>query len=174
MRASRLSFLALIAFAAACASGGSSSGSGPGQAGAPRRSSSRDDPNCPSQIDSAYLRRGPVYRGCDLKDRARLRETAVRPDYQPSRGEGCLNAEFEFVVGRDGTPEAETARLVRTNNSRFAESLRQLIPTLRYAPAKRDGDPVRQIVRWNYTIVAVATTSRSGGTPPLTPRSARC
>lgn len=174
MRASRLAPIALLVLAAACASGGSSSTGSAQQAGAPRRGHGRNDPNCPSQIDSTYLLRGIVYRGCDVDNPAHAVQVAVRPDYQAARGESCLNAEFEFVVGRDGTPEVETARLVRTNNSRYAESLKRLLPTLRYTPAKKDGEPVRQVVRWSYAMVAVVTSSRSGGSPPITPRAARC
>ena len=156
-----LAIVLAAAVAAGCASSGSSNASR--DPNAPKRGS-RNSVTCPAQIDSMFLVRGAVYRACDVDVAARVHPTTQHPDIEPTSGAGCMSAEFEFVVGTDGIPEGDALRLVSSNNPSFAQAVRRFIPTLRYAPATKDGQPVRQLV--HYGSMVVTRVSRSGAMPP--------
>jgi hypothetical protein len=82
---------------------------------------------------------------------------------------GCFSALLEFVVGTNGVPETETARIVRANNARYGEAVLASLPQWRFEPARKAGVPVRQIVRETrsvaYAIVAVGR-GQSPRAPP--------
>ena len=153
--------------AVACASSGGVRQSG--DPSAPKRGS-RNSATCPAEIDSMFLGRGPVYRQCDVDVAARAEPVSVHPDYMPSPRERCVSAEFEFVVGTDGMPEVDAIRLVSSSNASFAESIRRVIPSLRYRPAQKGGVAVRQLTR--FSMMARASVSGARSAPP--PPSARC
>ena len=162
---------ALLLFAAgvtACASSASSTETGVAD---------EDDGRCPfRQQDSVFVAGGPVYRACAVKTKAVLLTTDIRPDFRPTvTGNTCYSAEVEFVVDARGLPETRTARVVRTNNQAFAESVLSLLPRLRFEPAKLDGVPVRQIVVNRLTAGTTVAVVRvaGGGAPSAPPRSAR-
>ena len=138
--------------------------------------SSRSNRPCPlAPGDTLYLGRGPVYRACAVDRQARSIDHSARPDFQPSTpppgGQACYRAELEFVVDSTGVPEAETARVVRTNNPTYAQSVMRVLPRWRYEPARLKGVPVRQIVEETAGLGAVLVAVRAGDTPrpPLRP-----
>ncbi|MGH8543569.1 MAG: energy transducer TonB [Gammaproteobacteria bacterium] len=126
--------------------------------------------------DSAYLAAGPVYPECAVDQRARRLTRDVRPDFRPSDpppgGTACYTAEIEFVVSVTGSPEVETARVVRTSNPRFADAVLATLPRWRYQPARIRGTAVRQVVREKQSMAVQVVVVRAGdiprpGRPPL-------
>jgi hypothetical protein len=141
----------------ACASAG-------GPAGAGGRHSS-----CPLPAqDSVYLAAGPVYRDCAVDRKAEV-VADLRPDFRPSPGQLCYDAEVEFVVDPRGLPEVATARLIHSNNLEFADAVRALVPRLKFRPAVRDGSAVRQIVTLKKVVQGITMMAPIGSTPPSSP-----
>ncbi len=159
--------IAGAALIAACASAG---GGRSASSSAERRASCllRSD-------DSIYLQGGDVYRDCAVDRQASLVTTNVHPDFRVTGpAGGCYTAEWEFVVGENGEPEAESARLLRASDQQFADAVRAMIGQLRYQPATRDGSAVRQIVvrresaqvRTDFAVGTAGAPSSGVGTPP--------
>ena len=153
--------VSVVTLIAACASGGSRAASS-----LARRESCqlRSD-------DSVYLATGDVYRDCAVDRAASLVTTSMHPDFRVA-GEvaPCYSAEWQFVVGENGLPEVETARLVRASDPQFADAVRAMIGQLRYQPAVRDGSPVRQIVtRRESAQVRPQSVAAGGSSAPVVP-----
>jgi hypothetical protein len=132
-----------------------------------------------SAADSAYASVAPVFRDCavDTPAKAIIAPLNFTPPagVRPSPGVTCYRAEVRFVVGVDGRPEAGTVQLVRTNLSSLGHSLLQSVPGWQYAPAVRDGVPVRQIVQESRAVASVVTVTTSGsGSPPRPPAPPTC
>lgn len=96
-------------------------------------------------VDSAWLTAGPVYRDCDV-ERPAVAKTMGRPSFAFPRELSCAIVELEFVVDSTGRPRPETARIISTNSTEYAERLLETLPRWRYAPARRAGAPVSQVV----------------------------
>ena len=121
----------LLSVTGACASRG---GAPEGGAGCALRSS-----------DSVFTRGGPAYRACAV-ERPAERISRVAPVIARVDPRECYSAELEFVVGTDGVPEAQTARMLRSSSGEYAPAALLALPQWRYQPALRNGEPVRQIV----------------------------
>jgi hypothetical protein len=127
-----------------------------------------------TQADSVHLQSGPVYRDCAVDRGARLSESSVRVDYRPTvrlrpGSVDCYYAEVHLVVDASGNPELETARLGRTNEPGWGRAVLASVRSWKYEPARKDGEPVRQIVRERRTAALALTVVRSGqaaGSPP--------
>jgi Gram-negative bacterial TonB protein C-terminal len=116
--------------------------------------------------DSTFAAHIPLYRECAVQRRAREITTGINPDFQPtSRGNGCYSAEIEFVVTASGTPDATTARVVRTNTPELADAALKVIPRFRYEPAQRDGAPVAQIVLRKFEMITKIVMAPAGQRP---------
>jgi hypothetical protein len=116
--------------------------------------------------DSVFIRGGPIYRDCAVDRTARLTNT-VHADYRPSTPRpGCYAADIEFVVDTTGKIETGTARVVRANDTQFAESVIASLPAWKYEPANRDGKLVRQLVSSHQSISAVLVRVPEGSLPP--------
>lgn len=119
-----------------------------------------------ARADTVYLDRGPVYRDCAVDKRARVIDRSVRPDFQPSTpppgSDVCYRADVEFVVDATGTPEPETARVLRTNNPSYGEALLRAVTRWHYEPAVVNGMPVRQIVQEKGGVAVVSRVVRAG------------
>lgn len=128
-----------------------------------------------SPADSAYVTGSPLYLECAVDTPA---EAVTAPiDYvpasvplRPQPGVTCYTAEVQFVVGTDGRPEPETVRLLRTNDSSLGLALLQGVPAWKYKPARREGVPVRQLVRERRSIALAVTVSSSRHSRPSTAR----
>jgi hypothetical protein len=132
-----------------------------------------------SAADSAHASVAPVYRDCavDTPAKAIIAPLNFSPatGVRTAPGVTCYRAEVRFVVGVDGRPEAGTVQLVRTNLSSLGHSLLQSVPGWQYAPAVRDGVPVRQIVQESRAVASVVTVTTSGsGSPPRPPAPPTC
>lgn len=163
--------IASAAFISACASTGGGAGRGVGQSSSAERRA-----NCLLRSDdSVYLQGGDVYRDCAVDKQASVVTTNVHPDFRVTGPAGaCYTAEWKFVVGENGEPEAESERLVQASDDQFAEAVHAMLGQLRYQPAVRDGSAVRQIVtrresaqvRTDFTGVIAGVAPQSAGTPP--------
>lgn len=95
-----------------------------------------------------------VFRDCDVDQPAKVRQR-IRPAFEPAfagPGNGCYRTELEFVVDTAGRPELAAVRIVSGNSPEFAAAVRALLPELLYTPAVRDGQPVRQLVRYKASL----------------------
>lgn len=145
---------ALAVLLAACASGGRVS------------SSQRTACGLASQ-DSVFLAGGMVYHDCAVDRRARLLTTDIHPDYRPTPGRAtCYSVDLEFVVSPSGLPETRTARVVRTNDQGWAESVMSTLSSWKYEPAIRESVPVRQIVTEHKAMQVMVAVVRAGSPPP--------
>lgn len=143
-------FTAAVVLVSACASGGG---------GVAKSRASR----CMPITDSALVAAGPVYRECEVDQRATL-ITQPRIDFQPraSVREPCFRAEFEVVVDERGNVLPETVRWIRVNDGSFQEAIQATLSRWKYQPATKGGYAVRQLMRGKYAMVLV----RSGAAPP--------
>lgn len=123
----------------------------------------RDDCSLRAQ-DTVFVVRGMVYRDCAVDVKARLL-TRITPDYAASPG-GCASASLEFVVDTLGRADPATARIVRSNNPLFAESVMRTVSQLRFDPATRDGAKVQQIVSHGMASSSVVIRVPAGSPPP--------
>jgi hypothetical protein len=128
--------------------------------------------------DTVYLRAGVIYRECAVDKRARAIDHSARPDFRPSSpvpgGQACYRADVEFVVDTTGLPEAETARVLRTNNPSYAESVLRALALWRYQPASLNGSPVRQIVQEKSAMGVAVVVVPAGQIPRPPQRSPTC
>ena len=122
-----------------------------------------------SRADSAYITGKPLYRDCAVDQRAELVGREPSFDFRPLTRLRCYNAVIEFVVDSTGAPEAETAHVLRTTTPDFAEAIVTTLPRFRYRPARKDGVPVRQIVRIERKVTSTIVVS--GGRLAMTPPS---
>jgi hypothetical protein len=80
----------------------------------------------------------------------------------------------EFVVDENGVPVASPVRLVRSTSSEISQALLRGVPDLRFAPALKDGEPVRQLVRFGMGIMITRNrASPATMSPAGLPRSCR-
>jgi hypothetical protein len=92
--------------------------------------------------------------------------------YTPATGQTCLRATIDVVVDSTGRPLPETARLVRATDPGFGVAVLSNLGGMRFEPARKDGRPVAQLVRFDQAIMAVvvpAGTPRSAVRPPHRP-----
>lgn len=125
--------------------------------------------------DTVFVARGVVYRDCAVDVKARVL-SRITPDYSATPG-GCASAMLEFVVDTAGRADVATARVVRSNNALFAESVMRTISQVRFAPATRDGVKVQQILVYGLTSSSVVVRVSAGSPPPprgTMPRTQRC
>jgi hypothetical protein len=121
----------------------------------------------PTQTDSVYLSGGPVYRDCAVDRKARLLESSVHVNYQPTIRQPagsvqCYYAEIHLVADASGRPELETARLGRTNEPNWGQAVLASVQNWRFEPALKNGEPVRQIVLERRVTALAVTVVRAG------------
>ena len=140
---------------------------------APAQASSRA--NCVA-LDTTFRSTfsAPVYTRCGVTREARLSGRPPRPDYDvPRSGASCYRAIIEVVVDERGTPQPETARIVRTTDTRFARAIVDALRSRKYTPASLNGTPVAQVVEVDESIqlrVVVVRSSTPGPPPGPPPR----
>ncbi len=124
--------------------------------------------------DSTYAAADMVYRDCAVSVKAHPLDNQPRPEYRPSVpvNNACSSVELEFVVSAAGNPESRTAKILRTNDAGYAAAVIGVLGSWRYAPAQRDGVPVRQIVMLKSTMQTLIVVAPAG-TRPQMPRRPR-
>lgn len=117
-----------------------------------------------------YAAAGPVFRDCAVDRRASLLVANPRIDFQPPRAvTNCYSAEVEFVVDTNGTPEMQTAHIVRATDQSFGQAVLTAVAGWRYHPAERDGHRVRQIVEDRRAAQSVVAVRPADSPPPSGP-----
>src|SRR5688572_22740673 len=97
----------------------------------------------PDKVDPSYARFGTVYTGCEVEQAARPQpitgssavERAAISDAMTRRGatgDRCASAEVEFVVNEEGRVITESARVIRTTDQSFAQSVILGLSALRF------------------------------------------
>jgi hypothetical protein len=137
----------------------------------------------PPPVDPAVLA-NHAYAACQVDREARRRGGEPRLDWRPAAGEidvgTCFEAEFEFVVDTLGAPEVETVTVVASTNGGFEDAAREVIPRLRYEPARKGGTKVRQVVRYRRKtsirvgIVSAPVPNAAGGVRQSVGRAPAC
>ena len=124
----------------------------------------------PVAIDTARFGSAPVYAACQVQSAAKLKRTS-EPSIKFPDGVRCQVAELEFVVDETGTPVLATAVILNSTTLAYAAAVLQRLGEWRYAPAERDGAPVRQLVvdRLAMKDGRVPFVVRRPGEPPPRP-----
>ena len=125
--------------------------------------------------DSATMALAPIYRDCEVDRPAKVR-SQIRISFQPHTSgmeARCYKTEVEFVVDTAGHPEPDDVKVVSGNSPELAEAVQASLPTLRYDPAQLGGRPVRQRVRFPWSVATRVVLSR-GGAPPNPGRPPLC
>jgi hypothetical protein len=118
--------------------------------------------------DSTFIAGTPLYRECAVDVKATNVTRGTGPLSRPSGPlrDGCHSAELRFVVDTTGVPEQRTARILRTNDSSYADAVVATLPSWRYHPARIKNRPVRQIVTEREAMsITVAHAVAGAGSP---------
>lgn len=80
---------------------------------------------------------------------AALRSGEKGPAYPPAqRAAGIVgNVLVQFVVNTDGAVEVNTIKVLRSTQDAFTDAVRTALAGMRFTPATKDGQPVRQLVQ---------------------------
>ena len=145
---------------------------------APTLSAQRSEKKCrDTPIDSTNPA-APIYRDCHTDRAAKPRGTAPRMAWEPGPGEfrdgACFSATFQFVVDTAGVPEVESIRAGKSNNAGFASAALERIPSLRFVPAERDGQHVRQLIEHRESAALRRTVSAVPMSRPSNTRPPNC
>lgn len=138
----------------------------------------RANRRCASTPIDSSIASAPVYQACHVERVAR--EMGVPPDIEWSPGAGevrngaCFRAEYKFVVDTLGLPDLSTVQVVSSSNAGFSQAVSEVIPELRYTPARLAGRPVRQVVTYRRSAGVVVAAQRSGSMGGASARQPRC
>ena len=126
----------------------------------------RKDRKCGGEPRDTAVGRLTVFRECEVDVAARV-TSELRPNFRPATtaANRCYRAELEFVVDTLGHPETATAQVVSGNDADFTQAVLAALPTLRYDPAKHEGQPVRQRVRYKSSLGTKVVVVRAGEMP---------
>jgi hypothetical protein len=129
--------------------------------------------------DSAFLLGGPLYPLCAVQHAAQRTGGELHPTNPPSTaGErsGCFSVDIEVVVDSTGHPETQTARIVKTTDDSYGQSILALVPTWKFTPAIRDNRPVRQVFATHESVMFATVRVPAGGrvAPPPRGQIPRC
>lgn len=138
----------------------------------------------PDKVDPSYARFGTVYTACEVDRPARALpppppnavervEVMSASTARQTLGTRCASAEVELVVDEEGRVIAESARVIRSTDVAYGESVLRTISAQRFTPAMKDSLPVRQVTRLGRGAGARVVV-RSSGVPPTTSRPPRC
>jgi hypothetical protein len=139
----------------------------------------------PDSVDPSYAPFGPVYTACEVDraarrqptsglsaaERAEMMDAISRPG---ASGDRCASAEVEFVVNEEGRVITASARVIRSTDPSYAQSVMRGLPYLRFTPATKAGQPVRQVARHAPAVGATLVVVRSGSAPPARVPRPRC
>jgi hypothetical protein len=123
-------------------------------------------------VPEEFLTAGETFRDCAVDKKARVtRYPKIDYTALPTTGaSGCMMAEIDLVVDETGKVVPGSARLVGTNERRYADLLMTVVYETRYEPAKKDGREVKQLDRLKgkaqYRTVSSAVPGSSSRRPP--------
>lgn len=105
--------------------------------------------------DSIWLRHGPVYQDCDVERPAKRRGEEPRLDLDPVRlgsDSACKRVTVVFIVDRRGAVELASVRTTVSDHPELEAAVRATLPQLRYTPARRANQPVRQVMEYSRSV----------------------
>ena len=116
---------------------------------------------------SDFLRVGEVFADCAVDRKVEVRVMG-RPDmtgFRPSGPNACVFADIDVVIDTTGLPVARTAKVVRTNDARYAELARAALSTTTFYPAKKGDRPVMQLHRYGSKAQMMTVVVPAGSMP---------
>lgn len=121
-------------------------------------------------VDSSFALGSPVYTECGVERPAATRGRQPAPAFSPrAPHKECYSVVVTVVVDESGSTVPETARVARTNDTEFARSVLDVLPSWRYTPAQKEGMRVKQVVEIRETVaVRVVRSDRPMRSPPPT------
>ena len=125
-------------------------------------------------VDTSFALGTPVFTECGVERQATVQGRQPTMDFTPRPPvRDCYTVAVAVVVDERGVPVPTTVRVVRSNDSQFAQAFVNTLPSWRFTPAVKDGLPVKQLVEIGQT--AGVRTVRSGR-PMMPPASSspRC
>lgn len=142
--------------------------------GAPTDSAAPRKKGC-APVHESLLVQGPVYAPCEVDAPVRLVGRPGPMDL-PNTRSSCMQALIELVIDERGAPVLDLTRIVRTNNTQYALATIRSFQGATYAPAKKNGVPVRSVFAAEQIAGAAVVSSRSGSPPPMSApsRPPRC
>jgi hypothetical protein len=165
----RIALGVVLVMSSACAAGGAKSTV---DVVPQRASAARQD--CQA-TDSSFVLGSLVYTECGVDRPARELGRQPRMDFGPRPPfKECYNAVVAVVIDERGSTVPASARIVRTNDTEFAQAFLNTIPGWRFTPAQKDGLPVKQVVQIGQGLMVRVTSGSRPMGPPSPTRSPRC
>ncbi|HEU4994889.1 MAG TPA: energy transducer TonB [Gemmatimonadaceae bacterium] len=112
---------------------------------------------------------GTVYRACAVDRKAAPPSTSQMMNYEPTQA--CGRVELDVVVDTAGQPIPESAKVVRSNDPGLLQAVLASLGSMHYIPARKDGQPVQQLVRIGQGYVVTVTPAALAGARRRPPRS---
>jgi hypothetical protein len=98
-----------------------------------------------------------------------------RLQYSGTPRSSCSKVVIDMVVDTTGKPLLQTVKVVRSTDPQWTEAIVANVPALRYTPAKKNGQVVQQLVRYERTLnVRSSTTSMPSRRGRVTATEASC
>jgi len=122
----------------------------------PSRGAAQDRPACAGAAsDTLWQGLGPVYLACEVDKPARRRGGQPALDLDPLRLRArttCQRVTLAFVVDTLGVVELPTVRTVASDHPMVEEAVRLVVAELRYTPARKGDQLVRQVVEYPRSV----------------------
>src|SRR5262245_12433747 len=103
----------------------------------------------PVSADISAFAMRQVFAKCELDKEAKApRPPRTNPNemYVGEMSTPCVRATIEFVVDSNGAPLVPTARIVKTNDTSYAQFVIRGLSSLKFTPARKDDKTVAQLV----------------------------
>jgi hypothetical protein len=110
-------------------------------------------------VPDAFMRAGPVYRDCDVDQRAVEPRPLPPLQYSGVPKTSCSKVVIDMVVDTLGKPVVSTVTVVRSTDPQWTEAIVSNVSGLRYKPARKNGLPVQQLVRYERVLTARVVSS---------------
>jgi hypothetical protein len=159
--------IACLAVSVGCAGRASNATTGIAQSASARREACQP-------VDSSFALGAPVFRECGVDREARVRGRQPRMDFNPRSIKACYNVVVVVVIDERGAPVPATAKVVRTNDSEFAQAFLSTLPAWDFTPAEKDGMPVMQVVEIGQAAMTRVVRSDRPTRPPVPTRQPNC
>lgn len=126
-------------------------------------------------VDSSFALGALVFRECGVERQAKARGRQPRMDFNPRPPiKQCYNVVIAVVVDERGSTVPATARIIRTNDTEFAQAFLNTVPEWRFTPAQKDGMPVKQVVELGQSAMTRQARSDRPMNPPPPTRLPNC
>lgn len=110
---------------------------------------------------------GEVYAECAVDRQAEVRIRG-RPDmlgFRPTGPSACVFADIDVVIDTTGYPLTRSAKVVRTNDIRYAELAKAALEATTFSPAKKGDRPVMMLMRYTSKVQMMTVVVPAGSAP---------